>query len=289
MSREKARRHDWKMAFAFCKRVKGNGTILILFGIYNQRESCHFDWRWKIAWLSSLFACLHRKVFLCWWSEGKYKKDMMERGRKNTAFVSTLYSATGISKQYCCFSELFSCVCEVSLCVTAMHRLWQLQIQIISLLFCNFFSSAWLQSVGWFFQPPYLWDGTISVCFLEGVGRLRIFLFLTCPKSKGSRRFSLTQFGEGGVKGSSIRGSVKCWILVRIFSELASVDLSGNPVSGKENEAETPSPQLDRLWWIYFILFISCSFLMAVFPHLCCQHLEAFWKELGDVMRPAVN
>lgn len=69
-----------------------------------------------------------------------------------------------------------------------------------------------------------------------GVGRWRIFLFLTYPKSKASQGFSLVQLGEGGMKGMGIGASAKCSIWERIFSQLASVDLSGNPVNEKKNE-----------------------------------------------------
>lgn len=121
--------------------------------------------------------------------------------------------------------------------MTARHPLQQQKIWMISLLLGNFFSSIWLQSICCFFQPPYLWNEIILICFIEDVRRLRIFLFLTYPNSKASQRFSLVQLGEGGMKGVSIRKGAKCYIWVRIFSQSASVDLSGNE---KENERKTP-------------------------------------------------
>jgi len=57
--------------------------------------------------------------------------------------------------------------------------------------------------------------------------------------------------------GANIRVSAKCCIWARIFSELASAHLSGNSVNEKKNEGQTPTPQLDHLWHIYFIYFLQ--------------------------------
>lgn len=91
------------------------------------------------------------------------------------------------------------------------------------------------------------------------MGRLRIFLFFTYPKSKASRRLSLVQFGERRTKGASIRGSAKRDIWARISSWLASLHLPGNPANGKKNEGKTPTPQLDHLWQTYLIYFLQLS------------------------------
>lgn len=43
------------------------------------------------------------------------------------------------------------------------------------------------------------------------------------------------------MRGVSIRGAAKCSLWARIFSQLASVGLSGNPVNEQQNEGKTPT------------------------------------------------
>lgn len=132
-----------------------------------------------------------------------------------------------------------------------------------------------------FFQPPYLWNEIILICFTEDVRRLRIFLFLTYPNPKASQRFSLVQLGEGGMKGVSIRKGAKYYIWVRIFSQSASVDLSGNE---KENERKTPQSPNPTAWpfvEIYICYLFIASFLWHHFPisgaHLLRPFGRSWW------------
>lgn len=64
-----------------------------------------------------------------------------------------------------------------------------------------------------------------------------------------------------------------------LSSNLASLDLSVNPVNEKQKRGENP---YSAAWQIHFMYLLH--FLMAIFPHPWCQHIEAFWKEPVDAM-----
>lgn len=136
--------------------------------------------------------------------------------------------------------------------------------------FPQFFSSIWLQSEK-ALKNRVAFSASLSMkendpyLFSRGCAKIEDGSLFDISQKNLSQRFLLVQFGEGMMEGVGIKCSAKCWIWVRIFSELAPIDVSASSLCffhrydkpGNEKKKEgKPQPHILTIYG-KCILFIA--------------------------------